>query len=210
MTHIVLLGDSIFDNAPYVGSAPDVITQLRAHLPKDWQATLNAIDGSLVQDIVGQLERLPPDATHLILSVGGNNALGHASILDRPVSSSTQVFSQLADIRQDFSQQYRQLLQTLLVRQLPVTVCTIYNPNYPDAIYQRLATTALTIFNDEITQAAFQVGIPVIDLRLICKHPGDYANPIEPSAQGGEKIVSAILKVIAQHDFASDCSQVFC
>src|SRR5690349_5483722 len=32
--HVVLLGDSIFDNAAYVGGGPDVITQLRAALPR--------------------------------------------------------------------------------------------------------------------------------------------------------------------------------
>jgi hypothetical protein len=45
MPHIVLLGDSIFDNAAYVPGEPPVIEQLRAHLPKNWQATLLAVDG---------------------------------------------------------------------------------------------------------------------------------------------------------------------
>jgi hypothetical protein len=29
MGHVILLGDSVFDNAAYVGGAPDVIAQLR-------------------------------------------------------------------------------------------------------------------------------------------------------------------------------------
>jgi hypothetical protein len=33
MAHIVLLGDSIFDNAAYVGNRPDVIQQLRTKIP---------------------------------------------------------------------------------------------------------------------------------------------------------------------------------
>jgi hypothetical protein len=47
MNHIVLLRDSIFDNAAYVGGGPDVIEQLRAILPRDWQATLLAVDDSV-------------------------------------------------------------------------------------------------------------------------------------------------------------------
>ncbi len=31
--HVVLLGDSIFDNGVYVPGGPDVVTQLRAELP---------------------------------------------------------------------------------------------------------------------------------------------------------------------------------
>ena len=42
------------------------------------------------------------------------------------------------------------------------------------------------------TRAAFARSVPVIDLRLICTEPADYANPIEPSVQGGQKIASAI------------------
>ena len=47
MKHIVLLGDSIFDNAAYVNGGPEVIEQLRSILPQDWQATLLAIDGNV-------------------------------------------------------------------------------------------------------------------------------------------------------------------
>jgi hypothetical protein len=34
----------------------------------------------------------------------------------------------------------------------------------------------------------------VIDLRLVCTEPADYANPIEPSSRGGEKIAQAIMR----------------
>ena len=88
MTHLVLLGDSIFDNASYVGEQPEVINQLKAKLPDTWNATLKAIDGDRIDDVYAQLEQLPEDATHLILSVGGNDALSHLGILDRSVNSS--------------------------------------------------------------------------------------------------------------------------
>ena len=40
MPHVVLLGDSIFDNAAYTNGGPDVVTQLRELLPAGWHATL--------------------------------------------------------------------------------------------------------------------------------------------------------------------------
>ncbi len=58
MKHVVLLGDSIFDNKAYVGDGPDVIAQLRGKLSKDWTATLLAIDGSMTTNIWRQLEKL--------------------------------------------------------------------------------------------------------------------------------------------------------
>jgi hypothetical protein len=50
------------------------------------------------------------------------------------------------------------------------------------------------VFNDVISRAAFARGLPLIDLRLILNEDADYANPIEPSVQGGEKMSSAIAR----------------
>jgi hypothetical protein len=61
---------------------------------------------------------------------------------------------------------------------------------------QRVNTTALAIFNDVISREAAIRGLPLIDLRVICNDPGDYANPIEPSVQGGAKIARAIAGVV--------------
>jgi len=86
MSHLVLLGDSVFDNAAYTKGGPDVLTQVRALLPKQWKASLLAIDGSTTNDVRTQLGRLLKDATHIVLSVGGNDALMQLEVLDKPVS----------------------------------------------------------------------------------------------------------------------------
>ncbi len=209
MPHIVLLGDSIFDNATYVGENPDVITQLRMKVPDNWNASLKAIDGNKVDDVYEQLEQLPKDVTHLVLSVGGNDALSCIGILNEKVASSAEVFIKLANLREDFEQQYQKLLQSILSLKLPTALCTIYNPNYPESTYQRIGVTALTIFNDVIIRQAFQNGIPLIDLRLTCNEASDYANPIEPSCAGGEKIVNAIVNAVLEHNFSKRYTQVF-
>ncbi|MEM7712499.1 MAG: SGNH/GDSL hydrolase family protein [Cyanobacteria bacterium P01_A01_bin.68] len=209
MPHIVLLGDSIFDNAPYVGENPDVISQLRTKLPENWDASLNAIDGNKVDDVYAQLEKLPKDATNLVLSVGGNDALSCIGILNEKVASSAEVFIKLANLREDFEQKYQKLLRSILSLGIPTAICTIYNPNYPESTYQRIGVAALTIFNDAIIRQAFQNGIPLIDLRLTCNEASDYANPIEPSCTGGEKIVNAIVNTVFEHNFEKHYTQVF-
>ena len=75
MTSLVLLGDSIFDNRSYVGGGKDTLTNLREQMPHEWNATLLAVDGSVADTVASQLERVPADATHLFVSVGGNDAL---------------------------------------------------------------------------------------------------------------------------------------
>ena len=210
MPHIILLGDSIFDNAAYVGeNNPDVITQLKNNLPKTWKATLKAVDGHKVQDIYSQLKILPKDSTHLVLSVGGNDALSCINIVNEKVNSSAQVFNKLANLREEFEEKYQELLQTILMFHLSTTICTIYNPNYSDPMLQRLSMTGLTVFNDTIISQGFKAGIPIIDLRLVFNESQDYANPIEPSVKGGQKIVNVILNVIKEHNFNQEYTQVF-
>jgi lysophospholipase L1-like esterase len=206
--HVVLLGDSIFDNAAYVGSAPDVTEQVRRRLPQGAKATLRAVDGSTTEDVREQLRRLPRDATHLIVSAGGNDALGSSDFLYTPARSAAEALAGLADIADEFERRYHGMLTAVLACQLPTAICTVYYPRFPDAALQRIAVTGLTVFNDCIIRAAFAHGIPLLDLRLVCTEEGDYANPIEPSAQGGEKIAEAIVELF-EHDFADGRTRVF-
>jgi lysophospholipase L1-like esterase len=195
MGQVVLLGDSIFDNGAYTSGGPDVITQLRALIPKGWPATLLAVDGDRIDDVSRRLSRLPPDATHLVLSVGGNDALSHGDILDRPARSSAEVLGWLADAREGFERRYRALISRLQQQRLPLIVCTIYNGNFPDPRFQRIAETALCVFNDVILRVALDHGLGIIDLRSVCDQPTDYANPIEPSSAGGAKITVGLTSI---------------
>jgi len=196
MPHVVLLGDSIFDNGAYTQGGPDVIAQLREALPAGWRATLGAIDGATTQDVDPQLRALPSDVTHAVLSLGGNDALGHADLIDMRVRSSADVLGRLADAAAGFEARYRRAVWAVLERRIPLTICTIYNGNFPDADFQRLASTALAVFNDAILRVAFERALTVIDLRLVFNEPADYANPIEPSSHGGAKIARAIRLVL--------------
>ena len=123
-----------------------------------------------------------------MLSVGGNDALGHVGTLDEPVRSSRETIERLTEVREGFSDRYRGLIAALVGKRLPTAVCTIYEGNIGIPWQQRLAATALTVFNDAILRTAIEAGLPVIDLRSICSAPEHYANPIEPSAAGGERI----------------------
>jgi hypothetical protein len=214
MPHLVLLGDSIFDNGVYTGGGPDVISQVRELLPSGWEASLLAIDGSTTDNIADQMESLPEEATHLVLSVGGNNALTEASRLGisffaDPGTSNAIALGSLADISDDFETRYRTAVDACLRPSLPLSVCTIYNGCFPDRTYQRLASVALAVFNDVILRVAIQHGLPVIDLRMVCADPKDYANPIEPSSVGGEKIARIIVALVTKSEANVHSTRVF-
>jgi hypothetical protein len=209
VNHVVLLGDSIFDNKAYVSGGPDVITQLGAALPQGWHATLSAIDGSTTQDIARQLANLPKGASHLVVSVGGNDALGQREILEEGARSVAEVLGRLAAIKVVFGADYARMLDQVTATGLPTTVCSIYGSNYEDAETRKISNTALSIFNDVVTRDVFARGLPLIDLRLIFDEPADYASAVEPSLKGGAELAQIITLVVTTHDFARKRSEVY-
>lgn len=191
MPRVVLLGDSIFDNGAYVRGGPDVATQLRQALGRDWKVTLSAVDGAVMEDVPRQLDRLPEDATHLVLSIGGNDALHHAGLLEPNIG--VDVLARLADAAMEFGPRYESVLEAVLRRGRAVLTCTIFEGNLGGSMQKR-AIGAVAAFNDRIQRAALRLGVPVLELRELTNEPGDYANPIEPSVQGGEKIARAVAR----------------
>jgi hypothetical protein len=165
--HVVLLGDSIFDNQTYTQGEPDVVTHLRSLLPSTWRATLRAIDGATTADVSRQFAEIPADATHLVLSLGGNDALMNSDLLGTSLKSSAEALRLFGERLDSFDEAYRRALGLLVERQRRLTVCTIYNGALePDQA--RLARVALMMFNDVIVRAAVDCGAAVIELRSIC------------------------------------------
>jgi len=208
--NVVLLGDSIFDNASYVpGGRPAVIDQVRSRLPAGWSATLLARDGSVIEDVLHrQLPGIPDDASHLVLSVGGNDILGQIRILHEPARTVGEALRTMVGSRDEFAESHRRLVRAIVERKLPTIVCTIYNPCSDDDDFQSAAVAAVALYDDAIIDNARRFGLPLIDLRAVCSEVSDYANEIEPSAAGGAKIAEAICRLVAGHDFASGRSAI--
>lgn len=194
---LILLGDSIFDNGAYVQPGePDVAAHLRARLPPaDWSVQLRAVDGSIVSQVPAQLAAAAIEpADLLVMSAGGNDALGSIELLSDPRPYTfPQMLAHLYTVKEAFRAAYAATLDDLLSYQRPAVVCTIYNPQFDEAPLQHAAEAALSIFNDVIMQEAVRRRVPLIDLRLICTEPAHFANPIEPSNEGGARIAEAII-----------------
>jgi lysophospholipase L1-like esterase len=209
MKQVVLLGDSIFDNKTYVGVGPDVIVQVGEALPSGWSATLAAVDGAITADVKTQLKTMPADATHLIVSAGGNDALQEKGLIEESARSVAEVLDKLAKLKVAFNKSYGAMLDAVAARKLPTAICTIYEARYQDPTTRKIAAAGLTIFNDTILRQAFARGLPVIDLRIMFDDDADYANDIEPSVKGGAKIARAIASLVTTHDFTRRRSEIY-
>jgi hypothetical protein len=159
--------------------------------------------------VPGQIGRLPPDATHLVISAGGNDAGRREGTLGEPARSVAEGLARVAALREGFARDYRAMLRVALGHRLPVAVCTVYDPRFPEPGRRRVAVVALAAFNDVITREAFAHGAALLDLRLVCDRDEDFAGATGPSVQGSGKIAATIAGWATGHDPAQRRSEVF-
>jgi hypothetical protein len=165
------------------------------------------MDGATTLSIPRQLKDLT-GVTHLVMSVGGNDALGDVSVLGARVGRVGDGLHVIELIRKKFQTQYIKALEMLCQTGLRAVVCTIYD-RVP--ILREPQRAALACFNDVITREAFLARVPVLDLRLLCREFTDYSkvSPIEPSDKGGNKIALAISQIVTAHDFSRGQSTIY-
>ncbi len=209
MSHVVLLGDSILDNGAYVSGGSPVIEQLQSRLPREWKATLLARDGAIATTVLNQLQRMPADTSHLVLSAGGNDALESSSMLNSPESiSGLSMLKALTEAQQQFQQCYSELIRTIQRLRIPAVGCTIY-----EAVpgLQPVERMALSLFNDIIVRELHAARFAILDLRAICTDKRDYSSvsPIEPSEIGGSKIARQIHSIVLSHDWTRGQSTLY-
>ena len=52
-------------------------------------------------------------------------------------------------------------------------------------------------------------GLPMIDIKTLFNDKEDYANPIEPSTQGGDKLSDVIIKVVKNHNYQNKITSIY-
>lgn len=187
----MLVGDSIFDNNAYVLPGYSVAEQLRSRVGAAAQVTLLAVDGHLSRDVPAQLAHMPRDATHIALSVGGNDALECLTRLEAPCENVLQALAILSEMQRQFEVSYHSAFRSVYQSEIPLMVCTIYD-SVPGLTPQ--LKTALCLFNDVITRTALEFQAPILDLRCLLQDKGDFSrvSPIEPSELGSSKIANSL------------------
>lgn len=195
LRHLVLLGDSILDNAPYTTPKPDTAWHLRRLIGERWSVELLARDGARMAEMQEQFVRIDRPST-AVLSIGGNDVTRHVGMLAKPASSAKDVLSELLAIADAFAPRYAAVLDALIPRVERLVLCTIYDVRLEPPEIARLARVPIALLNDRIIGAAAARGLEVIDLRAVCTEDADFMLEIEPSPQGAEKIARAVAGVV--------------
>ncbi|MDO6678433.1 SGNH/GDSL hydrolase family protein [Shewanella sp. 4_MG-2023] len=194
---VILLGDSIFDNAPYVEATESVAEQLQTMFGDTAKVELLAVDGHVMANIPSQLEKVKQVTSvenHVFISCGGNDLLGYKATGLMSIKAVTigDALISLHQVRESFRIDYQNMLDAVQCRFAKPVICTIYD-SIPNLSYAE--QVAIGIFNEVILREAAVRKLEVLDLRTICDECDDFASisPIEPSNLGARKIALAIL-----------------
>ena len=164
------------------------------------------MDGDIVNGIYAQLHHVPADATTIVLSVGGNDGLRMLGALQNVGMHPWRVASKIMEIRGEFRARYEQMVCKVLSLGVPLIVCNVYAPNHdasdiavmgPGA--RVVASIGVRLINGVIASTARKHRLPLLDLFNVFNQTKDYANPIEPSVWGGDKISSNIIAALTHN-----------
>ena len=165
------------------------------------------------------------EASHIIVSIGGNDLLHNISFLQTTSELSkvmgkdarigkwgarelnptrNKVFEETYfEIIKPFTKQYETIVANLSSHRANLLLCTVYEGDLADSDefsdVNNSSKTMVSLFNDIVYRTANKYGADVLELREIFVRPEDYANPIEPSHIGGGKLAKAIQRWV-DHD----------
>ena len=196
---VLLYGDSIIDNKYYVSEGEKSVLEHLQTISTDEFIQI-ALDGDTTTDVLDkQLQVFTiKDGSKIVLSIGGNDLLQHLPFLYKSnfenineglESLQNEIFSPLAE-------RYEAIVESLSSYRANLLLLTVYEGDLgrTDEFNGVLDSSKImaSAFNDIVYKTAKKYDADVLELRHIFTSSEDYANPIEPSHIGGEKLAKAI------------------
>ena len=187
--NIILLGDSILNNTTYV-KKEETIQELLLDYTKNSKLYYMPKDGAVIADIYDQFATIPADLDnpYFVLSVGGNDILQGANA---PGSNKK--------VKNVFSK-YKKLVKALQTR-FPASKLFLMNIYLPPTITPA-QKTAITEWNSLLYDYATDPKNNIKSLIAInykLNQNDDFTLGIEPSFQGGKKIVELLITTLSSN-----------
>ena len=195
---LVLLGDSIIDNKAYVLEGELSVFE---HIKSKTQipVTQLALDGATTDDVISsQINNIPFGASHIVLSIGGNDLLNEIGFLMEDFKyTPNHVLKRCQLLIAPITQKYESIVSQLqTTSRANLLLCTVYEGDLEGSVmYDDIAISSramLSLFNDSVYKTQNMFKTEILELRHIFTSSKDYANPIEPCHIGGGKLANAI------------------
>lgn len=198
MNKLVLLGDSTIDNKVYVQTEE---LSVKEHLENlvDYEVLQIALDGAITDDVINnQIDMIPGDASHILLSVGGNDLLQEIDFLYQDFKyTPKRLLETVIGLLSPIAENYETIVKQLSTNRAKLLCATVYEGNLVGSVeFDSISDSSkamVSLLNDSIFRICDEYDLETLDLRNIFVSPEDYANPIEPSHIGGKKLAKEIL-----------------
>jgi hypothetical protein len=188
----ILLGDSILKNNAYVKDG-NSIENLLIKYNSDIKLYSFAEDNSKIIDIYSQISKIPVETnnsnTYVFLSAGGNDILTHYVDRNEDITDSS--------VLKPMFSSYKNLIKSILAR-IPNAKIVLLDIYYPDNLRYKQFHSIIEEWNNMIYNF---VSKPSNNIYRIIKisnqltQGDDFSFGIEPSSNGGKKIVNLILSI---------------
>jgi hypothetical protein len=182
--HLVLLGDALQNIDLGKGQAESALVP-RPRNP--WKLTVLQPPEVLRQ---GRVRVIPAEATHIGICVDGGWAIETSGLLQGSARTIREALDALARAADEFENMFARLIAAAMEAAVPTIVCTLVPARYGEPSQERVAATALAIFNDRILRRTVAARLSIVELRLVCDEDGDYASETLLSHAGVRKVAN--------------------
>ena len=182
--HLVLLGDALQNIDLGKGQAESALVP-RPRNP--WKLTVLQPPEVLRPS---RVRAIPAEVTHIVICVDGGWAIETSGLLQGSARTIREALYGLASAADEFEKVFVRLIAAAAEAGVPTIVCTLVPARYVEPSQERVAATALAIFNDRILRRATAARLSVVELRLVCDEESDYASETLLSHAGVRKVAN--------------------
>jgi hypothetical protein len=178
--NVVLIGDSMLNNSNYVSQGESVPDLLSNKLVGNTVYNF-AKDGATISDCYAQIDKIPIDSNNIIfVSCGGNNILNSRG--------------QNLNVTKLFAE-YSELIKSIKVR-APNANLYVLNLYMPAGGHHTSYKPAIDQWNQLLQNNASTLGYNVLTTDDLLTLNEDFIYGVEPSFNGGKKLVSKMVSVL--------------
>jgi len=183
----ILLGDSVLDNKSFVPDGENIAALLKKQNQDGHVVSLAKNDTTIpyVPPQISKIRELSASYndsnTFIFLSVGGNDILVKYENNQKPNYD-------------NMIEEYNELIESIKIV-APNAKIYLVDLYFPRNKENQKYWPDITEWNEKLNKYALENNLSIFKVSSILTKPEDFANKIEPSSTGGQKMVDAMLKV---------------